>query len=453
MSGGIESGSIEKTKLVKRIERIEPGVSAIDIGSESLFVAVANEPVKRFGTFTSEMILLGEYLFSHGVERVAMEATGVYWIPLHDHLDKCGFEVTVFHGAHARNLPGRKTDAADCQWHAMLHSHGLLSPCFIPPAEILELRSLYRLREDHVGLGAMYTQQMQKALVLMNVRLHDVISQTTGVSGLRVMEAIVSGERDVKKLVSLCANQILKRKRDQVEASLHGTWEAHHVFALRQALEGYRFCQAQMAACDAQIERWLVEQTRDLEPKPVQSSSQVRHNAPVIDDLHGKLVTLSGGRDAGILPGISPLGFLKLVGELGTDLSRWPSEKHFVSWLGLAPGRNESGKRRKRVRRRKTTAGQIFKEGAMSIAKSKHLALGGFYRRLKGRTSAGVANTAVARKLAGLYYRLMTQGLEYVEQGLHEYEKKYTEQSVKRLKKVAQRLGLTVIETQTGTVI
>lgn len=292
---------------LKKIDRISPGVSAIDIGSEALFVAIANVDVKRFGTFTSEMILLGEYLQSHNVERVAMEATGVYWIPLHDHLEKCGFEITVFHGAHARNLPGRKTDVADCQWHAMLHSHGLLSPCFIPSAEILELRSLYRLREDHVGLGAMYVQQMQKALVLMNVRLHDVISQLSGVSGLRVMDAIIAGERDPKKLADLCVGQILKRKRDQVEASLQGTWEAHPIFALRQALEGYRFCQSQMAACDKQIERWLEEQTNDLDAKPPIGTSKVRHNAPVIEDLHGKLVTLCEGRDATVLPGTARL--------------------------------------------------------------------------------------------------------------------------------------------------
>jgi transposase len=335
----------------------------------------------------------------------------------------------------------------------MLHSHGLLSPCFIPSAEILELRSLYRLREDQVGLGAMFVQQMQKALVLMNVRLHEVISQLSGVSGLRVIEAILEGERAPGRLADLCAGQILKRKRAQVEASLHGTWEEHHLFALRQALEGYRFCQGQMAACDERIERWLRERTREMAPQAPQSPSPVRHNAPEIEDLHGQLVTLCQGRDAAVLPGLSPLGFLKLVGELGTDLSRWKDEKHFTSWLGLAPGRHESGKRRKRVSRRKTKAGQIFKEGAMSLARSKHLALGGFYRRLKGRSGAAVANTATARKLAVLYYRLMTKGLAYVEQGLHEYEKQYQQQSVKRLKKMAQNMGLTLIESQTGMLI
>lgn len=448
-----QSKPLAQAPVGTKIERIAPGVCAIDIGSDALFVAIADQPVKRFGTFTSELILLGEFLQKHGIVRVAMEATGVYWVPLHDHLDKCGFEVTLFHGAHARNLPGRKTDVADCQWHAMLHSHGLLSPCFIPPAEIRELRALYRLREDHLGLSAMYVQQMQKALVLMNVRLHEVISQLCGVSGLRVVEAILAGERNPQTLAGLCAGQILSRKRPEVEASLVGTWDKHHLFALGQALEGYKFCQTQMKACDAQIERWLEEATRDLPAQEVKGSSVVRHNAPVIAGLHQKLVDLCGGCDAAVLPGISPLSFLKLVSELGTDLSRWKDEKHFTSWLGLAPGRHESGKSRKRVARRKTKAGQIFKECAMSLSRSKGLALGGFYRRLKGRTSAGVANTATARKLAQLYYRLMTKGLEYVEQGLEEYEKQYQQQALQRLKKMAQKMGISLLETQTGTLL
>ena len=446
MSKGKQVGSL-------KVDRIAAGVSAIDIGSEALFVAVADAPVKQFGTFTSELAQLGNYLREHGVREVAMEATGVYWIPLHDHLSKCGFKVTVFNGAHARNLPGRKTDVADCQWHAMLHSHGLLSPCFIPPEEILELRSLYRLREDHVAQGAMYIQHMQKALVLMNIRLHEVISQINGVSGLRVVESIIDGERNPHKLVELCDGQILSRKRERVIASLEGTWESHHLFALRQALAGYRFCQGQMVECDKQIEAWLQNQTKGLPPQEPKVSSKVRHNAPQIEHLHEHLVTLCEGRDAAALPGISQLGFMKLVGELGTDLSGWKDGKHFTAWLGLAPGRNESGKRRKRASRRKTRCGQIFKEAAMSVGRSKGLALGAFYRRIRGRTCAAVANTATARKIAILYYNLMTKGVEYVEQGLLEYQRQYRQQSVKHVKKMAKKLGMAVVDIQTGVIM
>lgn len=446
MSRGKQVGSL-------KVDRIAAGVSAIDIGSELLFVAVADAPVKQFGTFTSDLVQLGNYLREHGVRCVAMEATGVYWIPLHDHLTKGGFEVTVFNGAHARNLPGRKTDVADCQWHAMLHSHGLLSPCFIPAENILELRSLYRLREDHVAQGAMYIQHMQKALVLMNIRLHEVISQIHGVSGLRVVESILSGERNPHKLAELCDGQILQHKRERVIASLEGTWESHHLFALRQALAGYRFCQGQMVECDKQIESWLQDQTQGLPPQEPKVSSKVRHNAPQIEGLHEHLVTLCEGRDAAVLPGISQLGFMKLIGELGTDLSKWQDARHFTAWLGLAPGRNESGKRRKRVSRRKTRCGQIFKEAAMSVGRSKGLALGGFYRRIRGRSCAAVANTATARKIAVLYYNLMTKGVEYVEKGLEEYERQYRLQSAKHVRKIAKKLGLAVIDIQTGAIM
>lgn len=426
------------------IHTILPGVAAIDIGAQKLFVAAADAPVAAFGTFTSELRRLSDWLHERGVRRVAMEATGVYWVPVHDHLQSTGLEVTLFHGAHARSLPGRKSDIQDCQWHAMLHSHGLLSPCFIPPEPIRKLRAFYRLREDHLQIGAAHIQHMQRALDLMNVGLHRVLSQIHGVSGLRVIEAILAGQRDPAVLAALCTAQVLCKKKDEVLKSLEGDWQEHHLFALRQALEGYRFCQQQITACDAQIEaalRALNAGAPRREPKPGFKIKPVRHNAPAIDDLHGELLTLCAGHDASMLPGISPLGWMKLVAELGTDLSRWPSEKHLTAWLGLSPSSHQSGQRRRRLPRRKTQAGQIFREAALSIAKSKHLALGGFYRRIKGRRGAAVAMVATARKLAALYWRAMTHGLEYAEAGLLAYERACREQSEQRLRKQAARLG------------
>ena len=431
--------------MSERIDKISPGVAAIDIGNTDYWVAVADRPVERFGTYTCEVRRVAAYLKEQGVRQVAMEATGVYWIPLHDHLDSEGFEVTVFNGAYARNLPGRKTDVQDCQWHAMLHSHGLLSPCFIPPAAIRTLRSYYRQREGHVEAKAHCNLRMQKALDLLNVRLHNVISQIDGVSGLRVIEAILGGERNPLKLAAKCDAQILKRKEKDVIASLEGTWEEHHLFALRQALEGYRFCETQMASCDREIARLLTDMNNGKPPAEKKGTSKVRHNAPQIDDLHGELVTLCDGRDMTVLPGISPLGMLKLIGELGTDLSAWPSVKHFTSWLGLAPGNHSSGKSRRRVRRRKTKAGQLFKEAVMSIARSKHLALGAFYRRIKAKKGAAVANTATARKLAEMYYRAMTQGLEYVEEGVEKYNNQYREHRLRWLRKSALAMGHSLV--------
>lgn len=430
------------------IDQIRPGYGAIDIGQEKIFLACAETAeVRSFSTFSGDLEAAAVYLRERGVTKVAMEATGVYWIPLHDLLESRGLEVTVFNGAHARNLPGRKSDVQDCQWHAMLHSHGLLVPCFIPAEEVRQLRCFYRLREDHLRIAASHIQHLQRALDLMNVRLHVVLSQLHGVSGMRVIRAILEGERDPQKLAALCDAQILKAKRSEVIKSLQGYWQEHHLFALRQAVEGYEFCHRQAEACDRQIEALLERINRDRppqSPKAGQKIKTVRHNAPQIEGLHGRLITMTGGRDATQLPGISPLGFMKLLGETGPDLSAWPSEKHFTSWAGLAPGSNQSGRRRKRSPRKKTAVGQIFREAALSIAKSKHLALGGVYRRLRGRRGAPIAIVAVARKLAELYYRLMTKGLDYVEEGLQRYEERYRQQTMKYLQKTAAALGFTL---------
>jgi transposase len=427
------------------IDKIKPGFAAIDIGKEKIFVACAgDEKVRSFLTFTDDLHLTAAYLREHKVTRVAMEATGVYWIPIHDLLESQGLKVTVFNGAHARNMPGRKSDVMDCQWHAMLHSHGLLTPCFIPPEDIRQLRCIYRLRDDHLTHAAAHVQHMQRAFDLMNVRLHDVISQIHGVSGLRVIRAILAGQRDPVALSELCDMMILKKKRQEVIKSLHGNWQSHHLFVLRQALEGYEFCQRQMEACDQQIEALLERINKDRPPSAPSAGGKlkrIRHNAPQIDDLHGQLVTMTGGRDVAQLPGFTALGFMKVVAETGTDLSAWRTEKHFTSWLGLAPGSHQSGKRRKRVKRKKTRAGQIFREAVMSLAKSKYLALGAAYRRLKARKGAAIAATAIARKLAVLYYNLMTKGLTYVEKGIAAYETQYKEQTLRYMQKTAQKFG------------
>jgi transposase len=429
------------------IDRILPGIAALDLGATKIFAAAADGPVKVFGTFTHELRALSLWLKEHQVHSVAMEATGIYWITVHDQLEGAGFKVTLFHGAHARNLPGRKSDVSDCQWHAMLHSHGLLRACFIPAEPIRKLRSFYRLREDHLSMAGAHIAHMQRALDMMNVRLHHVLSQLHGVSGLRVMDAILAGERDPARLAALCERQILKKKKAEVLASLEGDWQEHHLFALRQALEAYRFYQQQMAACDGQIAALLENLNADqpaVLPKPGQKVKVVRHNAPAIADLHGQLLTLCAGRDATLLPGISPLSWMKLLGEVGTDLRAFPSAKHFTSWAGLVPQRHQSGRRKRKVPRPKTKVGQIFREAAMSIAKSKNLALGGFYRRTKGRHGAPVAIVATARKLAELFYRAMTRGLEYVEEGLSKYEANCREQSERHLRKLAARLGFTI---------
>jgi transposase len=426
------------------IETILPGVAAIDLGAERLFVGLAQQPVRSFGTCTRDLRELAAWLQQNQVQRVAMEATGVLWIRPHDYLQSEGFAVTLFHGAHARNLPGRKTDVQDCQWHAMLHGHGLLKGCFVPPEPIRELRTYCRLREDHLSMAAQHIQHMQRALDSMNVRLHNVLSQLHGVSGLRVVDAILAGQRDPRALAALCEPQVRKTKEAELIASLEGTWQAHHLFALHQAREAYRFGLQLVEECDQKIQQQLVTLNAAVPPAPRPAGRKVkitRHNAPKIEDLYGQLLTACGGRDAQLLPAIGPLSWLKLVGETGTDLRRWENGDHFSNWAGLAPTRHNSGKQRRRVARRKTKVAQIFREAALSLAKTKDCVLGEFYRRIRGRRGAAVAIVATARKLAVLYWQVMTHGIEYVEKGLAQQQKEIIAKTERYLRRKAAKLG------------
>jgi transposase len=439
---------------------LNPHAAGIDAGSTQFFVAVPDGTVTCFGSFTADLHRLRDHLQAHGVTTVAMEATGVYWLALYEVLEAAGLEVCVVNGAHVKNVPGRKSDVQDCQWLQQLHAHGLLRKSFVPPEQIRALRSYTRLRDDHIRTGAMYVHLMQKALDQLNVKLHTVISQIQGVSGLAVVRAILKGERDATKLAALCEESILKKKRAEVVRSLQGVWKDEHLFTLKQALGGWEFCQTQVAECDAAIATQLSALTRDL-PKPPPANDEAapkkkhgpRHHVPQVPELHQSLLTLSGGRDAAQLPGFTVTSWLKLLSEVGTDLSRWPNEKAFCAWLGLSPGKNQSGKLKRRTRRRaKTAAGQIFRLAAHSIARSKYLALGGFYRRLKARTSAAVANVATARKLAVMFYHAMREGLAYVERGLEAYEAAYRQKQERFLQKRAAELGFTLMPMQAQTI-
>jgi transposase len=434
------------------LTRLNPHAAGIDAGTTQFFVATPDQKVAVFESHTADLYRLRDHLKGQGVTTVAIEATGVYWLVLYEILEAVGIEVCVVNGAHVKNLPGRKSDVQDCQWLQELHAHGLLRPSFVPPENIRVLRTYTRLRDDHIRQQAMHVQHMHKALDQLNVKLHTVISQVHGASGLAVVRAILAGERDPKILAQLCDAQILKTKRAAVERSLHGRWKDEQLFALKQALAAWEFDQQQIVECDAQIAAHLQALTRNLPPPeaPATPPKAGRHHVPQVPGLHAHLLALSGGRDAAQLPGFTPTNWLKLLAEVGCDLSRWPNERAFANWLNLAPGKNQSGQRHRRVRRRgQTVAGQIFRLAAHSVARSKYLALGGFYRRLKARTNAAVANVATARKLAVLFYRAMRQGLDYVEQGLEEYEAAYRQRQQRYLQKRAAELGLTLVPLST----
>jgi len=437
---------------MKELPVLDARAAFCDVGSERMHVSIAGGAPKVFGTVTSQLHELRDWLRSEGANSVAMEATGVYWLALYSVLEEAGFKVVMVNGRQTRNLPGRKTDMLDCQWGATLHAHGLLKPGFVPPAHIRKLQDYQRLRNDHISLAASHVQHMQKALERMNIKLHNVISSLTGASGLAVVRAIVQGQRDSDKLLELCHSQIRDKKAQEVIESLRGTWAPEHLFALRQALQSWEHYQGQIGECDRQIQTLLQDITFDdgtpetgaVKKSRVHAGKGRSVNAPQIPGLHNMLVELCGGKDLTVLPAHTDYSVLQIISEVGTDLSKWPTEKHFTAWMGLAPGTHQSGKRRANVKCGRNRVAKLFSVMARSLARSKDIALGGFYRRLAARRGGLVANIALARKLAVLFWRVMVKGTEFVEHGLAAYEAKVLEAKQRSFRRLAKELGLTV---------
>jgi transposase len=430
------------------LEKIIKNCAGIDIGSEKVFVAVEQQAVKSFRTFTSSYKELGVYLKEHGISHVAMEATGVYWITLYDMLESMGFDVCLVNPSDSKNLPGRKTDVQDCQWIQQLYSYGLLRKSFVPEDIVRKLRVYTRMREDKLQMASSHIQHMQKALVQMNIRLPEVLSQTHGASGLAMITAILKGERDAKILLSYCTTDLQKRKGKDILLALEGNYKEEYLFELAQAYEGYLFYLNQIKTCDKQAEAILVEFnqrerknfTDHSKPKPI------RHNKPEINNLHELLQGIHGANPT-VLPGLTDYSFMRLTAELGNNIHQWPTIKSFVSWLGLAPGKNQSGKINKRSKKRAITrSGQIFKQAAQSLLISKQPGLGDFARKLRARRGAAIAIKATARKLAELYYKIFAQGMEYVEKGVAVYQQKIKEQQIRFLTKKATELNLQLVQ-------
>jgi transposase len=379
-----------------------------------------------------------------------MEATGVYWLPLYGVLEAAGLDVRMVDGRQTRHLPGRKSDMQDCQWGATLHAHGLLRAGFVPPAHIRRLQDYLRLRGDHIAAAAGHVQHMQKALERMNIKLHDVISSLTGASGLAVVRAILAGERDP---AALCDVRIRKVKAERVLEALRGNWTDEHLFALEQAVQSWDHYQAQITDCDCRIAAVLARMPGGDAPaapveKPAKPRTRPGVNAPEIPNLRELLQRMCAGNDATTLPAHSEYTVLQLVAEVGTDLTKWPTEKHFASWVGLAPGSAQSGKRRTAVKRRRNRAGQIFCVMARALARSKYIALGGYYRRMAVRRGGLVANKALAHKLAILFWRVMVKGMDYVEQGLAHYEAQVLQTRQRLLRRLAKQFGQQLVPIQ-----
>ena len=436
----------------KALEVVHPDAAGIDIGGSEHWVAVSPErdaePVRCFGCFTSDLREMAQWLVDKGVRSVAMQSTGVYWMPAFEVLEQHGLEVFLVNAQHTKNVPGRKNDVQECQWLLKLHSFGLLNNSFQPNDEIRIARTLWRHRGNLVAEASSAIQRMQKALVEMNIQLTSVLSDLSGVSGMAIIEAILDGQRDPCKLSALAEPEV-KASPAEIAKALEGNWRKELLFVLRQQVELYRTYQKKIRDCDLELRRHLesLGSVVDLKAQPIGAppkNKKPAKNAPGFD-LRTELYRITG-IDWSQVNGMNVLTAQTVIAECGADLKAFASEKQFTSWLGLVPTNEKSGgrilnRRTRKVVNRATTA---LRQAATTLLRSESY-LGAQYRRLRTRLGAPKAITAMARKLACLFYRLIKHGQQYVDKGNEYYEAKYREQQIRALAKRAQKLGVKVV--------
>ena len=438
---------------VVQFEEIHAKAAGIDIGSRGVFVSIDGEQVVNFKTFTADYQLCCKYLKDNGIESVAMEATGVYWMSLYEMLEQHGIEVCPVHPMEIQQVPGRKSDPKDSRWIQKIYSAGLLRESIVARGELKELRMLTRERLDLIRMGSTYINRMQKYLELMNIKLRNVISQIHGASGLRIIKAIIAGERDPNKLLALCHETIKTKKREDVIKALEGNYHPTYIALLQENLYLYEQHQLSVRRIELQIQQLLDKLNRDNKQIEVKSPARpARHHNPAIPGLHTTMVQMYGGVSLTTIAGINDSTMLRLLGEVGIDLSRFPTGKHFVSWAGLSPKNKQSGKMKKRVKcNASNNAGLIFRQSAQSLLTSKNNAIGVFMKRLKGRKGSKVAVKAGARKIAEAFYDAITKGLDYVEQGTAKYLEQVKQKELKLLNILAKKHNIVMPVCQTVT--
>jgi transposase len=477
----------QRKELVRRLGSDDPGlevvhrhVAGIDIGNESHFVAVAPgcdpEPVREFGSWTSDLVRMVAWLKSCGVEEVVMQSTGVYWIAVYEVLEKAGLKVCLANARDTKNLPGRKSDVQESQWLLKLHTYGLLRNSFRPPEEIRHVRTIWRLRGRHVREAAREIQHMQKALTTMNVQLANSISDLSGTTGQTIVRAILQGERDPYKLAEMKDYRV-RTSKEEIARSLEGTWQEDVLFELQQAVDAYDFLQRQIAACDRRLKKYMavlpdrpmaqaeavksamVEPASEAEVAPngrkhkrknneqdaCNSASRVAgkksaKNAPKFA-LRSELTRICGV-DLTTIDGVDVMTVQTYVSELGTDMTRWPTEDNLVSWLKLAPYRGVSGGKliKHELIKVKNRVTEALRMAASSLEHSESY-LGARFRHLKSRLGPKKAIKAMAAHLARLFYRMLTHGQAWVDRGAQEHERKRTERETRSLHRKAAALG------------
>ena len=443
-----------KRKIVKleSLKQLNLNAGGLDIGAAEIYAAVPEgrdeESVRQFETFTADLKVLADWLEACGVDTVAMESTSVYWIPIYEILEERGFELYLVNARQVKNVTGRKSDVLDCQWLQQLHTYGLLRGSFRPSQEICELRTLLRHRGNLIRWRAAHIQHMQKALNLMNLHLTNVISDITGVTGMKIVRAIVAGERESRVLAQY-RDPKCKNSEEVIAKSLEGNYSSEHLFVLQQALELYDIYTAKIRVCDAEIEQLYsaFEPQLDIVEKPLKASKKKRRknkNAPDYD-LRTYLYQMTGV-DLTAIDGLEVLTVQTIISEVGIDMSKWKSVKHFTSWLGLAPENDISGGKvlRTGTKKVKSRANLAFRQAAMGASRGQS-AIGVFYRRIRARHGPAVAIVATAHKIARIFYVMLKERRENISPDRADYESRQKERTIRQLKRKAASFGLQIV--------
>jgi transposase len=464
----------QKRELAIRLNSADPGfeivhrhAAGIDIGNESHYVAVPTgrdeQPVREFGSWTADLERMAQWLEACGIESVVMQSTGVYWMAVYEILQSHGFQVNLVDARGTKNLPGRKSDVQECQWLLRLHTYGLLRSCFLPPESIRRLRTAWRLRDRHVKEAGRCVQHMQRALTEMNVQLHNTISDLSGVTGQAIIRAILAGERDPVRLAALRDRRI-QSSPEELLHSLRGNWKEEALFELQQAVEAYDFYGSQIAECDQRLQQYLAAlPSRESVPEAPAADASASSSQTGKRQLPSKVVKRKGneppfdieseqrrilGVDATTIDGIDVMTVQTVLAEVGSDLSAWKTERHWTSWLNLAPKRDVSGGRVIRHTREHRTnrVGNAFRMAAQSLIRSQSY-LGARFRYLRAKLGGVKAVKAMARVLACLFYRLLTQGQTWVDRGTAEFELRRQQREFAALQRKARDLGMKLVPT------
>ena len=438
---------------------IHPHAAGIDVGAEEHWVCVPADrdaqPIQKLSAFTCDLHRLADWLKACGITTVAMESTGVYWIPLFQILEMRGFEVALVNARHVKNVPGRpKTDRWDCRWLQKLHSYGLLAPSFRPPEDMCRLRSLLRHRDNLIQMTVKHIQHMQKSLDQMHLHLHHVMSDVTGVTGMRIIRAIVAGERD-PKLFATYRDYRMKSDQDTIAKALEGDERPEHVFTLTQSLALYDFTQQHIADCDQEIERvlstfeTLVDPALHPLPPPTTAHRQPQRNEPAFD-LRTHLYRITGV-DLTHVPGLQAPTMHIVLAEVGLNRHQWPTDKHVVSWLGLCPNHQISGGKVLSTgsRRVQNRASRALRMAAQSLRTSPSY-LGAFFRRMRSKLGPAKATTATAHKLAKIIYHMLKEKAPYRARSAEDYRHKDHERQLRQLRKHAKHLGFDLVPQPTN---